>query len=111
MLRGKVMKKFIDYLNEASKKYKSDKQQYFDRKRSEQDVGEGMFNMRFIASLEDLPLEKAKELAKERAENSKAKANNVRKAIDLINKSNKVDNLMISLANFSFSHQGLGTIR
>lgn len=76
------------------------------------DFGQGIFSMDFIKSLErqrDLGI--AREAAIKQIDESSATDENKTKARQMISKANTVQKLLLGMANFSLSHQGLKVIR
>lgn len=76
------------------------------------DNGQGMFTMEFInevASVRDLSLAKAKVTAQ--IDVSGATDTNKQAGMRLVHNSHSFKSLMLGLANFSLSHQGLKTLR
>jgi isopropylmalate/homocitrate/citramalate synthase len=77
---------------------------------------EGFFNMEIVTAVcNEKDLVKAKQIALDRVEATKADATpeNIRKAINMIEKATTIKNLGLSITNFMFAHpsENLKTIR
>lgn len=75
-------------------------------KRNQLDIGQGIFDMSVIFSLQTKSLFEAKKMLFDHIEVSKARDNNKRKAVELVKKSRSVQSLMVDCANFSLAFQG-----
>lgn len=83
------------------------------RKRSGIDIGEGIFSMDFItqiSTMKDIDIEKAKDLATAKIENSSATTENKESARMKVNDARNIDRLVITMSNISMKFQGLGVM-
>lgn len=75
------------------------------------DNGQGMFTMDFInqvSKMKDLAAAKAEVI--KAIDDSKANDANKQKGVRLVHNSRSVNQLIMGMANFSLSHQGLGVV-
>lgn len=74
--------------------------------RSHHEIGEGIFDMSFINSLQSMSFEDAKKAACEKIESSLAKERNKERARKMLGQAHSLSSLMIATSNFSLSFAG-----
>lgn len=74
------------------------------------DFGQGIFDMKFISSLQGKNFVECECLAMEKIAQSSATEMNKNKAGLMIKRSPSVNSMMISMSNFSLAHQGMSRI-
>lgn len=75
------------------------------------DFGQGIFTMEFISKVAEMKsITEAQQLAIKEIDRASANNDNKTKAIKLVNSSRTIKFLVINMANFSLSHQGLKTL-
>lgn len=76
---------------------------------TKRDNGQGMFTMDFINEISKMrDLAAAKAAVIKAINDSKANDTNKQKGVRLVHNSRSVNQLIMGMANFSLSHQGLG---
>lgn len=80
------------------------------KKRSELHLGEGIFPMHFISSLENLDHDTAIAKCLEQIKNSSANDMNKNKARSVVLNSSNMIGLLLSITNFNLAHQGLSSL-